>query len=170
MIEAAKTTASAGEVWAIVIVAVCCLAFWLSMVAWADRNPIWRGRQISEMEGPVLGGMHVAGGGRSVSPNREAPSVLTNVDDVPYDQRDYEPEHEEAAQWREAAPGTGEFWIPVQRGPEPYRTAGQPEPATGQTGAASGMPAQRTAEADRAERSAAGPADRDTDESGAPGV
>jgi hypothetical protein len=133
VIEAVKTTASAGEIWAIVVVAVVCLAFWLGAVAWADLHPDVRHRQVSDMPGPVLGGMHLGGGGRSVSPNREAPSVLTNVDDVPYDERDYEPDHEMAAQWREAAPG--HEWVPVQR----------------------------TGEADRAERSVTGPADRGRD-------
>ena len=86
MIEAAKTTATTGEVWVICVVAVVCLAFWLAMVAWADRNPVGRGRRVPDMRGPVLGGMHVAGGGRSVSPNRDAPPVLTDADDLPYDQ------------------------------------------------------------------------------------
>jgi hypothetical protein len=127
--EAVKTTASAGEIWAIVVVAVVCLAIWLGAVAWADLHPDVRHRQVPDMPGPVLGGMHLGSGGRSVSPNREAPSVLTNVDDTPYDQRDYEPVDEVAAQWRQAAPGADQPWVPVQR--------------TGKT--------------DRAERSATGP-------------
>src|SRR5215469_842964 len=76
VIEAVKTTASAGELWAIVIVAVATLAFWLSTVAWADLHPNVRRRQVPDMPGPVLGGMHVATGGRSVAPNREAPPVF----------------------------------------------------------------------------------------------
>ena len=163
MIEAAKTTASTGEVWAIVVVAVSCLAFWLGVVAWADKNPRWRSRHMSQMHGPVSGGMHLGSGGRSVAPNREAPPVLTNVDDMPYDQRDYEPEHDIAAQWREAPPGAGQTWVPVQRG-----TEGQPAPAapsdTAQTGMTPGTPAQRSGEGDRAERSTTGPADRDREE------
>lgn len=126
MIEAAKTTATTGEVWAICAVAVVCLAFWLAMVAWADRNPVGRGRRMPDMRGPVLGGMHVAGGGRSVSPNRDAPSVLTDVDDVPYNQRDYEPEHEMAAQWQQAAPDADQPWVPVRRGTESQPTADRP--------------------------------------------
>jgi hypothetical protein len=147
--EAVKTTASAGELWAIVIVAVGTLAFWLGMVAWADMHPFVRGRQAPDMRGPVLGGMHLGSGGRSVSPNREAPPVLTNVDDVPYDQRDYEPEHDEAAQWAGGTRGAGEPWIPVQRTAEAQPTAAQPA-------ARPEMPAQRTGESDQAER--AGPA------------
>ena len=168
MIEAVKTTASPAEIWAIVVVAVACLAFWLSMVAWADMHPRWRGRQVAEMQGPVLGGMHVAGGGRSVSPNREAPSVLTDVDEVPYDRRDYDPEDEEAAQWREAPVGGYDAWIPVPRTPEPQPAQPQqPEqqvPAQAQPTQAQetqppvpAMPAQRTAEADEPEQSLSGP-------------
>jgi hypothetical protein len=152
MFEAVKTTASPAEIWTIVVVAVSCLAFWLGAVAWADLHPLWRGRHWSEMQGPVLGGMHVGGGGRSVAPNREAPSVLTNVDDEPYDQRDYDPEHELAEWWTEAPAGTGEFWVPVQRGPEPRPAQAHPtqaQPTTEQ--AVPAMPAQRTAEADQPE-------------------
>jgi hypothetical protein len=154
VIEAVKTTASAGEIWAIVIVAIGTLAFWLGIVAWADMHPFVRSRRVSDMQGPVLGGMHLGSGGRSVSPNREAPSVLTNVDDLPYDQRDYEPEHDEAAQWAGGTRGTGEPWVPVQRRPES-------QPTPDQTGAAPQMPAQRTGEADQAARAAAGGTDTD---------
>jgi hypothetical protein len=157
VIEAVKTTASAGEIWAIVVVAVVCLTFWLGAVAWADLHPDVRHRQVSDMPGPVLGGMHLGGGGRSVSPNREAPSVLTSVDDVPYDERDYQPDHEMAAQWREAAPG--QEWVPVQRGARSRPS----RPATGRAGAVPDMPAQRTGEADRTERSVTGPADQGRD-------
>jgi uncharacterized membrane protein YgcG len=155
VIEAVKTTASTGAIWTIVIVAVVTLAFWLAMVAWADMHPFVRSRQVSDLPGPVLGGMHLGSGGRSVSPNREAPSVLTNVDDLPYDQRDYEPEHDEAAQWSGGVRGTGEPWIPVQRRPESQPS--QPtRPAADHTGAASPMPTPRTGEADTPERAAAG--------------
>jgi hypothetical protein len=156
---AAKTTASAGEVWAICVVAVSCLAFWLSMVTWADRHPIWRGRQVPEMPGPVLGGMHVAGGGRSVAPNRAAPATLIGDDTA-----DGEP--------LTAAPGTGATVtagrprVPGPRGARPT----EPEPAgsqaagsqaagswaAGQAGAVPEMPAQRTGGADRPEHSVTG--------------
>jgi len=169
MIEAVKTTASPAEIWAIVVVAVACLAFWLGAVAWADLHPLWRGRHWSELHGPVLGGMHLGSGGRSVAPNREAPSVLTNVDEVPYDQRDYDPEDEIAAQWTEAAPGTGEYgeyWVPVQRGAEAWPGTAPPaqaqptqaQPTTEQ--AVPAMPTQRTGEADQPELAAPRAADR----------
>lgn len=52
MFEAAKTTATAGEIWVICVVMVICLAFWLSMVAWADKNPVHRGREQPDMNVP----------------------------------------------------------------------------------------------------------------------
>lgn len=128
MIEAAKTTASAGEIWVICVVAVSCLAFWLGMVSWADRHPIWRGRQVPQMPGPVLGGIHVAGGGRSVAPNRAAPAILTSDD----------PAGSQAAGSHATRP----------------RPAGSQ--AAGQAGAVTEMPAQRAGDADRPERSGTG--------------
>jgi hypothetical protein len=59
-------------------------------------------------------------------------------------------------QWREAPPGTGEFWIPVQRGAEQapaQPTTAQQVPAQAQPtpdqAATPTMPAQRTGDADR---------------------
>jgi len=156
VIEAVKTTASAGELWAIAIVAVGTLAFWLGIVAWADMHPIVRRRRVPDMQGPVLGGMHLGSGGRSVAPNREAPSVLTNVDDLSYDERDYDPERDEAAQWEGGARGTGEPWVPLQRRPDSQSAPDQPP-------AAPAMPTQRTGETDRPERAATAPDDREDD-------
>jgi hypothetical protein len=129
VILAVNTTASPVAIWAIVIVAVLCLAFWLGAVAWADMHPIVRQRQVPKMPGPVLGGMHVAEGGRSVAPHREGPPVLA---------------------------------VPGQRGaepaPAPSQNVGQPMQVqnAGQQGGVQGMPAQRTGEADRPERTTAG--------------
>src|SRR5215469_888558 len=80
-IEAAKTTASPGEIWGIVVVAIACLAFWLSMINWADRNPRYKHRQVPDMPGPVLGGIHFATGGRSVAPSRDAPALFTPAEE-----------------------------------------------------------------------------------------
>jgi hypothetical protein len=77
MVEAVRTTASPAAIWAIVVVAVGCLVFWLVAIWVADKNPVWRHWQAPEMPGPVLGGIHAAEGGRSVAPNREAPAVFT---------------------------------------------------------------------------------------------
>ena len=143
MIEAAKTTATAAEIWVICVVMVVCLAFWLSMVAWADRHPVWRGRRLPEMPGPVLGGIHVASGGRSVSPTRDAPPVLTYEESVEFEQGEGEGE----------APATERPRVPGQRSP-----GARPAPAGGgQAGAVPGMPAPRSGDADRPEPSVAGP-------------
>jgi hypothetical protein len=40
MVEAARTTASPAATWAIVIVAVAALAFWLTMIYLADRSQV----------------------------------------------------------------------------------------------------------------------------------
>jgi hypothetical protein len=77
MIEAARTTASPAAIWTICIVAVACLAFWLGMVSYADKHPYVRDRNLPDMPGPVLGGIHLAEGGRSVAPSRELPADLT---------------------------------------------------------------------------------------------
>ncbi len=77
MIEAVKTTASPAEIWAIVVVSVVCLAIWLGGILWVGEHPLWAHHMETDMPGPVLGGIHVAEGGRSVSPNREAPATFT---------------------------------------------------------------------------------------------
>jgi hypothetical protein len=138
MIEAAKTTATAGEVWVICIVAVLCLAFWLSMVAWADRNPLGRGRQLPEMTGPVLGGMHIGSGGRSVAPNRDAPAMLGDEDEAEAErEEEYETVAAGGAPATAAAPQAGRPWVPGQRGAEHLVPAAGPQeqpvqPGTGQ--------------------------------------
>jgi hypothetical protein len=132
MVEAVRTTASPAAIWAIVVVAVGCLVFWLAAIWVADKNPFWRHWQAPEMQGPVLGGIHAAEGGRSVAPNREAPAVFTEplqtepLPEVP-------------------APG-----VPAQRPAAPEPAAA---PAAGEAPAAgSALPAQRSADADQPER------------------
>jgi hypothetical protein len=73
---AVRTTASPAAIWAIVIVAVVCLAFWLIMVMVYANRPDPRYRRMADMPGPVLGGIHMAAGGRSVAPTRDASAVL----------------------------------------------------------------------------------------------
>ena len=86
MILAANTSTSPAGLWAIVVVAVACLAFWLVMVVgWAARPDVkrlrqrWTGLPAGEETmapiGPVMGGSHVAEGGRSVAPRRDAPAM-----------------------------------------------------------------------------------------------
>jgi len=160
MIEAVRTTASPAAIWAIVIVAVVCLAIWLGAVAWADMHPIWRHHQEPEMPGSVLGGVHRAAGGRSVAPDRNEPAIETGeLAQVPA-QRGMEPESATAAaaaEQRAAAYGPGaarEPVLPARR----QAAADQPQPAaTTQAGGTPEMPAQRTGDADRPEQSTAGP-------------
>lgn len=77
MVQAAvRTTASAEAIWVICAVAVVCLAFWLGMVMVVANRPIVRHRRVTGLPGPVLGGIHLAEGGRSVAPSRNAPAVL----------------------------------------------------------------------------------------------
>jgi len=125
MFEAARTTASPAAIWTICIVALGCLIFWLGAIAVADKYPFWRHWQAQEMPGPVLGGIHAAAGGRSVSPSRDAPAVFTEPLEVP------------AQQGTEAAPAaagdaaTATAALPVQR----PGTADHPErSATGNEG------------------------------------
>lgn len=70
--------ASATATWVIVIVVVCALTFMLSAVALAGRRPYSKHPRMAPMMGPVVGGTHVAEGGRSVAPDRDAPPVFTN--------------------------------------------------------------------------------------------
>jgi hypothetical protein len=83
MVEAVRTTASPAAIWVICIVAVSCLAFWLFMISYVDRHPYVRNRRLPTMPGPVLGGYHVAEGGRSVAPNRELPADFTMAERAP---------------------------------------------------------------------------------------
>jgi hypothetical protein len=85
MYLAAKTIASPLEIWAIVVVAVICLAFWLVMVVGIAPRPDVKKRlqQQQALQAPfggatpvpVSGGMHAAAGGRSVAPSRDAPAM-----------------------------------------------------------------------------------------------
>lgn len=92
MILAANTTTSTAGLWAIVAVTVVGLAFWLVMVVGVaarpearSRRPRWtrppastpEGQETMAPIGPVMGGAHVAEGGRSVAPRRDAPAMAT---------------------------------------------------------------------------------------------
>ena len=125
MVEAVRTTASPAAIWAIVVVAVGCLVFWLAAIWVADKNPVWRHWQAPEMPGPVLGGIHAAEGGRSVAPNREAPAVFTEpLPELPA-QRAAEQAATPAASGDTTAAGPA---LPAQRGADadqPERTASE---------------------------------------------
>lgn len=140
MIEAARTTASPMELWAIVVIAVSCLAFWLGMITVASADPggARRRRRVADMQGPVVGGTHVSDGGRSVAPNRRAAAIFAD--------------HEAEVFFSAMVPG--------QRTGSP---AGEPAPAAEnqQHSAATPAraPAQRTGEADQPRRAGASSGD-----------
>jgi hypothetical protein len=73
--------ASATAIWVIVIVVVLCLSGWLSAVALAARRPYWKNAPRRPMIGPVVGGIHYADGGRSVSPDPRAPMQFTDEEE-----------------------------------------------------------------------------------------
>jgi hypothetical protein len=152
MVLAEHTTASPAAIWAIVAVAVGCLAFWLGAVVMADRHPYVRHPQVPDMPGPVLGGTHLAEGGRSVSPDRDAPAVFTDAEVI-----------ELTAPVMAGPERPGGPPVPEQRGTEPLPASGQEarqQPPVAKPlamPATPGMPAQRAGEGDQAKPSAAGP-------------
>jgi hypothetical protein len=76
MYLAAKTTASAAETWAIVIVAVICLGFWLIMVvAIAPRPDARRRASRPALQVPLAGAMEM--------PHLAAPGTAETRDDMP---------------------------------------------------------------------------------------
>ena len=149
MVLAVQTTASPAAIWTICGVMVGCLAFWLGAVTLADRHPYVRNPRIPDMPGPVLGGTHLAEGGRSVAPERDAPAFFTDAEVT---------ELTSPVAVGPARPGQP----PV---PEQRKTEALPESAqearsqlpTAKPPAMPTMPSQRTAEGDRAKRSVAGP-------------
>ena len=152
MVLAEQTTASPAAIWTIVVVMVACLAFWLGAVVMADRHPYVRHPQIPEMTGPVLGGTHLAEGGRSVSPDRDAPAVFTDAEVT---------ELTSSVMADPERPGGPP--VPEQRGTEALpasRQEARQQPPVAKPPAmptTPGMPAQRAGEGDQAKPSAAGP-------------
>jgi hypothetical protein len=149
MVLAVQTTASPAAIWTICAVMVGCLAFWLGAVTLADRHPYVRNPRIPDMPGPVLGGTHLAEGGRSVAPERDAPAFFTDV------------EVTELTSPVAAGPARpGRPLVPEQRETEALPASAQearPQPPTAVPPAMPAMPAQRTGDGDRAKRSVAGP-------------
>lgn len=91
MILAANSSTSTAGVWAIVAVAVVCLAFWLIMVVGVAARPEDKehrrqlplppanmpfGAEETSSAGPITGGTFEAEGGRSVTPRPDAPAVV----------------------------------------------------------------------------------------------
>lgn len=161
MIEAVRTNVSPAGVWAVVVVAVACLAFWLVALAVASRYPGVHHRRTPGMPGPVLGGTHVSDCGRSVAPSR-ASAAMFDADEADA--------MAAAGAASEGSPVAAPHPVPVpsQRvpgaAPAPSQpTPGQPvltQPSPGQRAPgqpdAPVMPAQRSGDADRPQHTAAG--------------
>jgi hypothetical protein len=163
MTEAVRTTASPAAIWAICVVAVVCLAFWLFMINYADRHPYVRHRRLPDMPGPVLGGIHLAEGGRSVAPNRELPADLTIPEPQVPPQRTPQPSSEPTTAGAPAQPAaalrTQPGPVPAQRAAPGGTTVGGTTPAdtaddtaddTRAEAPTEPIPAQREADTDQA--------------------
>jgi hypothetical protein len=109
---AVRTTASPAAVWTIVVVSVVLLAFWLAMVMIYANRPDPRNRPVAELPGPVLGGIHMAAGGRSVSPTRDAPAMF---EDETLEQGGAPPDAAQPQVPAQRAAGTPTEPIPAQR-------------------------------------------------------
>lgn len=159
MTEAVRTTASPAAIWAICVVAVACLAFWLIMINYADKHPYVRHRRLPDMPGPVLGGVHLAEGGRSVAPNRELPADLTIPEPQVPGQRAPQPSAEPTTAGAPAQPTATQGPAATAAGPIPAQRAGSGDTTVGGTTQAGGtraeaptepIPAQRSADTDQA--------------------
>ncbi len=140
MVEASQTTTSPAGIWAIIIVAVVLLAFWLSAILLADRSQVRAsGRARLAGDWPASSG---AWAGGSV-PGERATQIPEEVAHEPI--------------------GTGP---PARR--RGRRRPAKPARADVQAPAAAGaaMPRQRTGDADRAARSRAGQGTPDDEEPG----
>jgi hypothetical protein len=149
VIEAANTTASTAGIWAIVIVAVLALVFWLTAIILADRSQVRAsGRAgIAGEPGPAVSGAW-AGGSVAGAQAPEIPGKAVHEPIVV---------HEAGTQGGQA----GDEAVPP--GEVPTRAD---IPAQTRAGGQHAMPRQRAGDADRAERSYAG---RDTPEDEEPG-
>jgi len=136
MYEAAQTNVSPAGIWAIVAVAVVCLAFWLTAIAIAARNPGAGRRRMPSHPGPVLGGAHVSDCGRSVAPNRDSAATFADSE----------------AEALAAYPGAVAAGAADARASAPARVPGTgPEPPrrTASQPTAPAVPVQRAGDADR---------------------
>jgi hypothetical protein len=156
MYEAAQTNVSTAGIWAIIVVAVACLAFWLGALALAARNPgvgdkrtPGMNRRMSGMMGPVLGGTHVSDCHRSVAPSRSSEATFADAEAEAILGATV------AAGAAAAAPGqrvTGGAPVPSQSGAG-QSGAGQ---SGGRQAGAPAVPAQQTGDADQPRRADAG--------------
>jgi hypothetical protein len=104
MVEAAKTTATTGEIWVIVIVAVVALAFWLTAIALADRSQV----RASGPRVPVEPGRFGGWIGGSF-PGAQDPQIPGEAEHEPIETPDWHERHEVPRQ------RTGEADRPVEQ-------------------------------------------------------
>ena len=138
MVEAARTTASTGAIWAIVIVAVVALAFWLVAIYLADRSQVRASGRARAATWPVYAGPW-ARGSMADEQAGEIPEQAAPEQAAP------EPAEARGRHVRDEPPTEGET---------PTRVDIPAQPAAGSGRHA--MPTQRTGDADRAERSRTG--------------
>jgi hypothetical protein len=147
---------SATATWIMCIVIVGSLIGMLLVITLASRHPAFRNPRVPSMSGPVLGGVHISEGGRSVAPTDNAPAELTETELGAM--RAAETGQAEASrpevpvQRMPAAPGrVPEQAVPAQRSDELAQTV--PLRATGASDqAAQAVPRQRSGQADRSEK------------------
>jgi hypothetical protein len=140
MVEAARTTASTGATWAIVIVSVSVLAFWLVAIYLADRSQVRASGRNRPETWPAYAGQWARGG----MAGDQAVQVPEQASRDPAGARGRHARDEHAAE--DETPTLAD--IPAQ----PAAGSDQPGAAPGRHA----MPTQRTGDADRAERSRAG--------------
>ena len=133
MVEAARTTASTGAIWAIVIVAVVALAFWLVAIYLADRSQVRASGRARAATWPVYPGPWASGS-----------MADEQAGEIP-EQPAPEPAEARGRHVRDE---------PAIEGETPTRVDIPAQPAAGSGRHA--MPTQRTGDADRAERSRTG--------------
>ena len=137
MVEAAQTTASPAAIWAIVIVAVVALAFWLVAIYLADRSQVRASGRNRPATWPAYAGSSARGG----MAGDQGPQIPEQASRDPAGARGRHARDEPAAE--DETPTLAD--IPAQ----PAAGSAQPGGAPGRHA----MPTQRTGDADRAERS-----------------
>jgi hypothetical protein len=156
MVAASQTTGTTGGIWAIVIVAVLALAFWLTAIVLADRSQVrasGRARLAGEI-GPVPGGAWAGGsvpGERAVEIPQQAAHEPTGTPVT--------------GTGGTGAPGKYPAGEAVPQGEKPTRAdiPAQPTAHPAEAGRPE-MPRQRTGDTDQAERSRAVPSPASDDD------
>jgi hypothetical protein len=148
MVEAARTMASPAAIWAIVIVAVVALAFWLVAIYLADRSQVRASGRARAATRPVYAGSWATGSMADEQageiPEQAAPEQAAPEQAAP----------EQAASEPAEARGRHVRDEPATEGETPTRVDIPAQPAAGSGRHA--MPAQRTGDADRPDHSGAG--------------